>query len=70
MVTVWQIKGINIYYAVFAEKTISFYDIENIEETEKGFNFLSLANSKLEINIKEESYIFAIKEKELFLETY
>ena len=45
-------KGINIYYAGFAEKTISFCDIENIEETEAGFNFLALANSKLKINVR------------------
>ncbi|AEV69883.1 hypothetical protein [Acetivibrio clariflavus] len=63
-------KGINIYYAGFLERIINFCDIENIEETEAGFNFLALANSKLKINVKGESYIFAIKEKDLFLETY
>jgi len=63
-------KGINIYYAGFFEITINFCDIENIEETEVGFSFLALANSKLKINIKGKSYIFAIREKDLFLETY
>ncbi|PQQ66118.1 PH domain-containing protein [Acetivibrio saccincola] len=53
---------------VFFKKTISFDTIEKIEETEKGFNFFALANSKLKITSKGKNYIFSIKEKDIFLE--
>jgi len=61
-------EGINIYYVGFFKKTISFDTIEKIEETEKGFNFFALANSKLKITSKGKNYIFSIKEKDIFLE--
>lgn len=61
-------KGINIYYFGLFKKTISLDTVEKIEETEKGFNFLALSDSKLKITSKGKHYIFSIKEKDAFLE--